>query len=467
MTLMMVMMTKLLFISDDENTGDELDDKIEEEPRGKTIHPFDLISAIFLCADDFLRQELADKMLQCQYAVPFILPSMNIIPGNESTLILHWGLSSIRRDYSSHGKIENKALVNMEAPLISCVSIGRETSWKSKLLNKMLSPQQETFWHQGLKGGDYKQKISQGMVEVAWYLPGGHKDDIFSRPIAFANMRGTVEDSETVSNILQAGSTVTCIFAEKIDDSLINYLNRKKKILAKTLLIILHKEGEAQTISRRCARIQKNLRMENYQIISHSTEDSNFIKVYNQMKNGIDRLNEKHNVTVSLSQFAQQVCTDAFIEIDQKCSYGQKAAERIVHDIDEINKRRAGSAKAEILPCQSDLVSRQEIAASEKELCRQSKWKEDVTVQKYTAELKKKKWELQLRQLHYPISSTYRYFLQCLTTMTKEDRHYFLQALKLGLNERSSQYLEPLYQEYTRCRLEDESKARDKTPARD
>ena len=40
-----------------------------------SIHPLDLIYIIFLCADDFLRQELADKMFRCQYAVPFILSS--------------------------------------------------------------------------------------------------------------------------------------------------------------------------------------------------------------------------------------------------------------------------------------------------------------------------------------------------------------------------------------------------------
>ena len=105
--------------------------------------------------------------------VPFILPSPK--RGNSAYLWLHWGLQSATRSFYDKGKIFNRALVDVEAPLVTCSSIGEEPSWKSKLLNKMLSPQQETFWHPGLKGGDCKQKISKGMVEVAWYLPGGSR----------------------------------------------------------------------------------------------------------------------------------------------------------------------------------------------------------------------------------------------------------------------------------------------------
>ena len=88
------------------------------------------------------------------------------------------------------GRVVNSTLVDLEAPLVTCVSLGEETSWKSKLLNKMLSPQQETFWHQGLMGGDSKQIVSQGMAEVAWYLPARQADNKFPYPVTFVNVRG-------------------------------------------------------------------------------------------------------------------------------------------------------------------------------------------------------------------------------------------------------------------------------------
>ena len=48
--------------------------------------------------------------------------------------------------------------MDLEAPLVTCLSFGEETSWKSKLMNEMLNPHQKAFWYQGLRGGDCKLK---------------------------------------------------------------------------------------------------------------------------------------------------------------------------------------------------------------------------------------------------------------------------------------------------------------------
>ena len=192
------------------------------------VHPLDIVTAVFLCADDFLRQELADKMARCQYAVPFMLPLPHIKEHGEGQMILHWGLKSISRIFrvqDSHtvedqnkdgakcqpqgqqtgketaqeSKSVHKTLIDVEGPLVSCISLGKETTLKLKLLNKMLSPHQETFWHQGLAGGDCQQKLSEGLAEVAWYLPGGYSDDKFSEPVTFVNYRGNAFECPEVS----------------------------------------------------------------------------------------------------------------------------------------------------------------------------------------------------------------------------------------------------------------------------
>ena len=146
---------------------------------------------------------------------------------------------------------------------------------------------------------------------------------------------------------------------------------------------------------------------------------------------------------------------------DWNCYHGQLAANSILRDIDNYNRNKAGSAKAEILPSQSDLQSRREMAHLDKEICRQKKLGENTTVQSYAFDLIEKKWQLQLRQLQKPVSGIFKYFLQCLINMGKADRKYFLQSLKLGLNQRSVELLQPLYSEYEKCRLEDESEERD------
>ena len=75
---------------------------------------------------------------------------------------------------------------------------------------------------------------------------------------------------------------------------------------------------------------------------------------------------------------------------------------------------------------------------------------------------KNRRGDWQIKQQQEPISDTFKYFLQCLTNLDMMDKKYFLQCLKLGLNERSIQLLQPLYEEYEKCRLEDESEERDR-----
>ena len=181
-----------------DSSSDEDDDNI------LGIHPLDLIYIIFICADNFLRQELADKMVRCQYAIPFMFPS-----STSKMMILHWALRSITRSFYHQGQDVTKTLVDLEAPLVTFMSIGEETSWKSRLLNKMLNPQQETFWHHKLRGGNRKQCISFGMVEVAWYLPGRQGDNKFQQPLTFLNVRNNLEGLETVCSRLLNSSSLS------------------------------------------------------------------------------------------------------------------------------------------------------------------------------------------------------------------------------------------------------------------
>ena len=201
--------------------------------------------------------------------------------------------------------------------------------------------------------------------------------------------------------------------------------------------------------------------MESYQIICRSQKDSNFDTVYEGIVFGINQLMAKANKTnsVSLSQFVSKVASNPKILVDTKrCSYGRRAAERILNDID---KNGLENAKQEILPCQSDLNTRKEIGRIEKEFCRHRKKTKDISISNYSIRLMQEKWRLHLKQLQNPLSQTFKYFLQCLTTLDSDDRKYFLQALKLGLNERSVQHLEPKYMEYQLKQLEEEDETRD------
>ena len=138
---------------------------------------------------------------------------------------------------------------------------------------------------------------------------------------------------------------------------------------------------------------------------------------------------------------------------DEKCYHGQQAAKTILDDIDKYNKERQLSAKSKILPFQSDQTSKQKLAWLEKEIYRQTDRPDEKLEEDYWYEKKSEKEELQLKQLKEPISETFKYFLQCILHLDEIDRKYFLQCLKLGLNERSEDILQPLYRKYEKYRL--------------
>ena len=240
--------------TESDNSDDDDDD---EEIDMETVHPLDLVYIIYLCADDFLRQELSNKLARCQYAVPSILPSSQQHKQESNSILLHWGLKAISRVFYDSGRVVNSALVDLEAPLVTCISLGEETSWKSNLLNKMLSPQQETFWHQGLRGGDSKQRVSQGMAEVAWYLPGRQSDNKFPYPVTFVNVRGCSEHSEITCDQLYLSSTVACIFFEEIGDELTKALKKLKKEsqLDRLVVVILHKKDNEKTMKKAASQV--------------------------------------------------------------------------------------------------------------------------------------------------------------------------------------------------------------------
>ena len=421
------------------------------------INPCDLIYVIFLCADDFLRQELVDKMVRCQYAIPFILPPAKHPSSSGKDVLLNWSLQTISRIFFKHRSVKHASLVNEESPLITAVTLGEETSWKSRLLNEMLSPQQKTFWNQTLTGGECKQRISQGLVELAWYLPGGFSNDKNEIPLTFANVRGNAMHCPTVCDTLMDFSSVTLVFTQDIDSANI-FLSRQKS-LNNVVLVALHRGDYDKAVESAYKDTKKKFKLK--RVIYKPADDCHFTTVLQKLNNSIGKTLEKAQ-GISLTQIANHVKTQGLMEIDDHLSMrGRKAAEKILDDIDETHKRQPDGSKQKILPLQCDIKARQEIASLDKESCRQRLWNGRTTTRKYGLDTKKKKWPLISQQLQKPLSDSFKFFLKCLLCLDPTDRKYFLQCLRLGLNERSTQLLYPLYEQYRECRKETESAERD------
>ncbi len=183
--------------------------------QNSSVNPLDIMSALFLCSDGFLQQEMVSKMSMCQFSVPLLLPNSDT---QQCTLML-WAMRDIVKKCRPHslsdprGFVEER-IVHFELPLVSFVRLGDCSISKSQILNKLLSnPQQyhDIFVHRDMDCGDIPRKISNGLVEMSWYLPCGNKNiDVFPEPVAVANLRGDIRSFETEYSFLC--QTSTCSF---------------------------------------------------------------------------------------------------------------------------------------------------------------------------------------------------------------------------------------------------------------
>ena len=222
---------------------------------------------------------------------------------------------------------------------------------------------------------------------------------------------------ETVVN----ASSVSCLFVEKINKELQTFLTNRPT-LQNIILVVLHEKEDAK-VARNCQKLRRVLNIERHQIIRRPAHDANFSQVCKMVKESIKQTVKSNSHKITLSNFISRLKENIYIEVDDtRCRRAEIAAEKMLGNRDDLNQKKPGSAKAEILPCQSDLQCRREMATLDKELCRQRKRTEKTTLQNYAYDIKGRKLYLQLSQLQIPISESFRYFLQCLFTLSPLDR---------------------------------------------
>uniref|UniRef100_A0A3B4TGE1 VLIG-type G domain-containing protein n=1 Tax=Seriola dumerili TaxID=41447 RepID=A0A3B4TGE1_SERDU len=204
------------------------------------------VCCTFLCADSFLQQEMALKMSMCQFPVPLLMPDGN---KNQWTLML-WALRTIVKEWRSHDLSESEGfveenIVQANIPLYSFVRLKKCSLSKSQVLNQVLSRGQQNhsiFIQREMEGGAIKRKIANGLVEVCWYLPCGRGNlDIFPAPIAFANLRGDINESITQFNFLFQVSTATFVFLDRVEEDEHRILTSLRDVRSKLFLVVNRK----------------------------------------------------------------------------------------------------------------------------------------------------------------------------------------------------------------------------------
>ncbi|KAJ8336674.1 hypothetical protein SKAU_G00378940 [Synaphobranchus kaupii] len=427
-----------------------------DNPQGHSnrVNPLDLITAIFLCSDGFLQQEMVLKMSMCQFSVPLLLPKCD---AQECTLML-WAMRDIVKKYNPHSlkdprEFVEESIVHSDLPMVSFVRLGNSSVSKSHILNQVLSnPQQyhDIFVHKNVKCGDTPRRISNGLLEISWYLPCGNQNiDIFSKPLAVTNLRGDLNDFKTQYSFLCCTSAAIFVFCDDFgyDCKLLD----SQHLQAPWFLITNSESKTFKMDEFKSCVSELQLPVSNIIIKGMKMNDEEFIT---KLRSAISDILMGKVVKMSVEQMST-VAVELGIHVDENCipcQSGKQKADEITAGISDIL-----SFKKEELPLQGTVWK--QLAKLEKEECRLKNAGEE-NIEHYKNKLSDQKQELRAQQRAHNISKSMSRFISAVSGST-EERKYFLKWMRINLDNLSRKSLSLLRAEYKElCKNSSENKER-------
>ncbi|XP_026154947.1 up-regulator of cell proliferation-like [Mastacembelus armatus] len=418
---------------------------------GDILNPLDIITALFLVSDGFVRQEMALKMSMCQFSVPLLLPNSDT---QQSTLML-WAMRDIVKKYrpqslsESKGFIEDRIVLS-DLPMISFVRLGECSLSKSEILNKLLSSSQQyhdTFVHCNMQGGDSPRRISNGLVEITWYLPCGNKNiDIFSELVAVANLRGDVASFETQFSFLCQTSAAVFVFFDNLDSESELLINQHHK--AQIFLVGNPESKSFRRDALEYTAIKLGLTNRNVILKRKGMNDAEFVK---KLRETVNNVVENSKMKMKIEQMID-IAHELGISVDEdcpQCKAAKKNADTITAEIQDIPNYKEAQ-----LPLQGQIWK--ELTSLEKEEFRLRKVGSQ-NIEMYKSDLQEKKKELQKQQNSYDMSKAMSCFISAISRPGTE-RCYFLKWMRMNLDNLSREKLSDLREQYKKKCKDSEKK---------
>ncbi|XP_044038736.1 up-regulator of cell proliferation [Siniperca chuatsi] len=433
------------------NSELDFDDLFDSQHSGYKLNPLDIITALFLCSDGFVRQEMALKMSMCQFSVPLLLPNCDT---KQCTLML-WAMRDIVKKYrpqslsESKGFIEDRIVLS-ELPMISFVRLGECSLSKSEILNKLLSNSQQyhdTFVHGNMECGDSPKTISNGLVEVTWYLPCGNKNmDVFSEPVAVANLRGDIASFETQFSFLCQTSAAVFVFFDNLDTKCKLLTNQHHK--AEIFLVGNHQNQSFSLDALKEVATRLGLTKRNILLKAKHINDADFVK---NLQKTVSNVVENSKMKMGIQQMAG-IAHDLGIWVDEdcpECQTAKKNADAITAEIQDILQYKEAQ-----LPLQGQIWK--ELTCLEKEEFRLRKVG-SANIEMYKSDLQLQKTKLREKQNSYDMSNAMICFISAISRPGIE-RCYFLKWMRMNLDNLSREKLSGLREQYKKKCKDSENK---------
>lgn len=424
-----------------------------DESQSLQIHPMDSLLALILCADDFLRQDLMSRLAKCQFAVPLIIPDPH--PGCKPMLPL-WAMRSIIKEWkctvSDRVGVQEGPIINFAIPVVAFVRFDKQTERsKSKIMNEVISDSyHDYFFHRDKEGGNFERKIGEGLVEACWYLPSGKSSDFFPDAVTFLNLHGDARKYPQQVKFLSKMSFMNFALISDKDLDENNTTEVLKQLATSPGGVFMLASGEMKKFAEYYSIMtQKNVKLSGIPLDGKNMND---IKKAIR-KEILQKMREKQWNKIKIADCSETARANG-IQIDEERTDLQQG-HKLVNEL-QVMMSDSTATKEKLLLLQGEGMWLK-WAKEDKEEYRQIN-RGNKEVMEYGAEKgeeKRKIRQLQLKKVQSlcPLMKT---FIRTLSNPKLESRvrKYFLQSLKLWLDEQSRGKISDLRRLYHEKRVQ-------------
>lgn len=421
------------------------------------VYPLDVVAATFLCCNPIIRQDLVQRLWGCKLAIPLVIQEDQ----QKYPKFFLWAIRSLVMKWKTlqgeSVKVEERGISNYAIETFSFIRFDDSDFSKSELLNWVISENEPTkshsvFFHRNSEGSNRNHKLSEGMIEVSWYLPKGIKEDIFKDIVSFTNLRGDARKYSVQLELIKYISSKIVILtsAQELRDKKAQNIVKEYLELSKTVVILLTNK----TITDRDEETLDNFQnqfLDFYEktLIVQDIEDKNSPSIRNEIRKILTELKTSGDSKVSLEELADIMYQGGSIEVDERAEDCQQGIEKAREILQIIQKCDREKRKTKLLPLQGeDWVN---WATADKEIHRHENIGEEE-VGKYAEKQEQLKQECRKRQFNVVTKSlpeVMRLFINTLLEEQTSVQEYFVRFLKLGLDELSREELPHLYAAYS------------------
>ena len=444
------------------NTDSDSDESLMSYSETKTIHPMDGLLALLHCSDNFLRQDLMSRLATCQLAIPLLLPD----PFTHQLTFPLWAMRSIMKEWKStlkSGKTMSHEgqVVSHRAPLVSFLRFGEHDESKSYMLNTIISDSKhDNFFHYNCDGGSTERLLVSGLVEICWYLQGS-SDNVFPVVINFANLHGDARNSKLSKQVkfLSEISFINFVFLSErdMDDRAIQVLKELASSPGGLVLLRIQAKpaGETKTWHQQYKLLKKSVPKEKLNVIKL---DKNEAEIKDEVRKSInEKITEKwsactKNCTLEECSDVARRCEIMIDEDEKDCVEGKKLANDIKDIINKFISTHRNDSVKQLLPLQGKDFWHQ-WAMKDKEQYRHAH-RGYQAIEEYGEQQRNEMKEIRGKQFQHVqnLSPIMNLFISSLLTNSRNVRNYFLQWLKLILDDLSREQLPLLHREYKEMR---------------